>query len=130
MDLLAVSGFRGPADNIYFAELDRVIETMDLKTPVGAPTANACFERLIGTIRRECLDFMIPLNERHSRPILREWVSHYNRGGPHLSPEPGIPDSSVVLTSTGPSKKWIPIDRRIVSKPILGGLHHEYWTAA
>ena len=35
-------------------------------------------ERLIGTIRRECLDFMIRLNERHLRAILREWVSHYN----------------------------------------------------
>ena len=45
-----------------------------LKTPVRTPQANAVCERLIGTIRRECLDFMIPLNERHLRAILREWV--------------------------------------------------------
>jgi hypothetical protein len=49
-------------------------------------------ERLIGTIRRECLDFVIPLNERHVRRVLAEWVRHYNRGRPHASPGPGISD--------------------------------------
>jgi hypothetical protein len=48
-----------------------------VKTPVRAPQANAFCERLIGTMRRECLDFMIPLNERHLRAIVYEWVSHY-----------------------------------------------------
>jgi len=82
-------------------------------------------ERLIGTIRRECLDFMIPLNERHLRAILRERVSHYNKGRPHSSLGPGIPD-----------RRTEPLWRRhrhrleatelVVSTPILGGLHHEY----
>ena len=54
-----------------------------LRTPVRAPLANSICERLIGTIRRECLDFMIPLGERHLRRILREWIRHYNRGRPH-----------------------------------------------
>ena len=49
-----------------------------LKTPVRTPQANAFWERLIGTIRRECLDFVIPLNDRHLRRMLREWVAHYN----------------------------------------------------
>jgi len=44
--------------------------------------ANANCERLTGTIRRECVDFMIPLHERHLRRILAEWVAHYNRGRP------------------------------------------------
>ncbi|PYQ86046.1 MAG: hypothetical protein DMG02_26105 [Acidobacteria bacterium] len=39
-----------------------------------------------------CLDFVIPLNERHIRSVLREWVAHYNRGRPQASLEPGIPD--------------------------------------
>src|SRR5205807_6750113 len=47
--------------------------------------ANAFCERLIGTLRRECLDFLIPLNERHLRSLLKEWVTHYNRGRPHAS---------------------------------------------
>src|ERR1700716_1610279 len=47
-----------------------------LKTPVRCPQANAFCERLIGTIRRECLDWLIVLNERHLRAVLREWVAH------------------------------------------------------
>ena len=39
----------------------------------------------MGTIRRECLDYMIPLSEKHLRKVLREWVSHYNRGRPHAT---------------------------------------------
>jgi transposase InsO family protein len=61
-----------------------------LRTPVRAPQANAFCERLIGTIRRECLDFVIPLNERHLPTVLRDWCAHYNRGRPHASLGPGI----------------------------------------
>ena len=46
-----------------------------LHTPARAPEANAYCERLVGTIRRECLDFMIPLGEKHLRRILAEWVN-------------------------------------------------------
>jgi hypothetical protein len=84
-------------DSIYSEGVDRTIAAMGLtvlRTPVRAPQANAFCERLIGTIRRECLDFMIPLNERHVRSILAEWVAHYNRGRPHASLGPGIPDPS------------------------------------
>ena len=56
-----------------------------LRTPVRAPKANAYCERLVGSVRRECLDFMIPLGEKHLRRILSEWVTHYNQGRPHLS---------------------------------------------
>ena len=61
-----------------------------LKTPVRAPKANAYCERLYGTIRRECLDFLIPINEGHLRRILREHVRHYNRGRPHSALGPGL----------------------------------------
>lgn len=56
-----------------------------LKTPVRSPRAKAFCEQLIGTIRRECLEWMIPLNERHLRCILQDWVGHYRRGRPHAS---------------------------------------------
>jgi hypothetical protein len=48
--------------------------------------------RLIGTIRRERLDWLIPTWESHLRCMLKEWGSHYNRGGPHMSLGPGVPD--------------------------------------
>ena len=51
-----------------------------LKSPAHTPTANAFCERLIGTIRRECLDYVIPLSESHLKRTLREWVNHYNCG--------------------------------------------------
>ena len=45
--------------------------------------ANAICERVIGTIRRECLDWLIALSESHLRLILKEWVAHYNGARPH-----------------------------------------------
>ena len=56
--------------------------------------SNAFCERLVGSIRRECLDFLIPLNERHLRGIPKEWAAHYNKGRPHSSLGPGIPEPS------------------------------------
>jgi putative transposase len=66
-------------DSIYSEGVDRTLQTMGLtvvKTPVRAPQANAFCERLIGTIRRDYLDFVIPLSERHVRTVLSEWVPH------------------------------------------------------
>jgi hypothetical protein len=69
-------------DTIFAATVDRAIASMGrhvLKTPARTPQANAFCERLIGTMRRECLDWLIPIHERHLRSILRAWVTHYNR---------------------------------------------------
>src|ERR1044071_5092280 len=82
-------------DSIYSDAVDRTITAMGLtilKTPVRAPQANAFCERLIGTIRRECLDWMIPLSEDHLRRLLMEWIAHYHRGRPHSCLGPGVPD--------------------------------------
>jgi putative transposase len=90
-------------DTIYSEGVDRTLEVMGLtilKTPVRAPQANAFCERVIGTIRRECLDFMIPMSERHVRAILREWVGHYNRGRPHASLGPGFRRVQSLLRSS------------------------------
>jgi putative transposase len=114
-------------DSIYSEEVDRTIAALGvtiLKTPVRVPQANAFCERLIGTIRRECLDWVIPLNEDHLRTILREWVAHYNRGRPHASLGPGIPDGAAAVPVL--QRHRIPDGHRIIAKPVLGGLHHEY----
>jgi putative transposase len=116
-------------DSIYSSDLDSVLKAMDLKilkTPFQAPQANAFCERLIGTVRRECLDFLIPLNERHLRGLLKEWIAHYNRGRPHSGLGPGIPDLGSGHQRAKPCGHHVPIDRQVVAKAILGGLHHEY----
>src|SRR5262249_44473926 len=73
-------------------------------------TSERLCERLIGTIRRECLDFVIPMNERHLRAVLRDWCFHYNRGRPHASLGPSIPellrmDREINRSSIG---RWLP----------------------
>ena len=116
-------------DSIYSTELDAALESMDLRilrTPFRAPQANAFCERLVGTLRRECLDFLIPLSVSHLRRILKEWVAHYNQGRPHSSLGPGIPDPPTDLTEKEILRSCVPRDHRVVTKPILGGLHHEY----
>jgi transposase InsO family protein len=117
-------------DSIFAKEVDETIKDLGVKvlrTPVRAPQANAYCERLIGTIRRECLDFMIPLNEKHLRTILREWVRHYNQARPHRSLGPGLPipiAKPTMLSQT--NRHQIPRGWKVMSKSVLAGLHHEY----
>jgi hypothetical protein len=68
---------------------------------------------------------MIVLNERHIGALVQEWVAHYNRGRPHASLGPGIPDvpSDQLPVVSG---HRIPDGHRVVASSILGGLHHEY----
>ena len=80
---------------------------------------------MIGTIRRERVDFVIPLTEPHLRAILREWITHYNRGRPHSSLGPGLPDPPLDR-AVGSNGHQLPTAHRVVATPILGGLHHEY----
>ena len=102
-----------------------------LKTPPRSPKANSICERVIGTLRRECLDYLIPLTEAHLRIVTRNWIAHYNRGRPHTSLGPGIPDPPVDLPVTpNKSRHRIPSHCKVVAHPILGGLHHEYGLAA
>ncbi len=113
----------------FSAELDKQVETFGVKvirTPVRTPTANAYCERLIGSIRRECLDYVIPINEWHLRRILREWMTHYNGGRPHRALGPGIPDRPNKISLVIGRRHEIPDGVRLASKSILAGLHHEY----
>jgi transposase InsO family protein len=116
-------------DAIYAPAVDRAVEAMGLrvlKTPVQTPQANAFCERVIGTMRRECLDWLIPFHERHLRGVLRTWIGHYNRERPHTSLGPGFPERSPGERPPRPSGHRLPAGRRVVATPILGGLHHEY----
>jgi transposase InsO family protein len=118
-------------DSIFSADVDHELTQgfglKVLKTPARSPQANAYCERLIGTIRRECLDFLIPLNERHLRRSLREWVDHYNGGRPHSSLGPGIPDRHKSLEKPPDrGRESLLGGRQVVSRSIPGGLHHEY----
>src|SRR5215471_11146642 len=89
--------------------------------------ANAICERIIGTLRRECLDFVIPLHERHLYGILKEWVHHYNESRPHKSLGPGIPQPRAALpVSLQTSRHQLPTGQLVVARSILSGLHHDY----
>jgi hypothetical protein len=83
---------------------------------------------VIGTIRRECLDWMIPLSEAHLRAILREWVAHYNGGRPHSALGPGVPDppARAARIPKSESRHRLAADVLVLAKSVLGGLHHEY----
>jgi putative transposase len=115
---------------IFSEDLDRDVKTFGvavLKTPIRAPKANAYCERLIGSLRRECLDWFIPLNERHVRMLAREWAVHYNQARPHRSLGPGIPDPPAGSPVAQQIRRHVVSDGfSIKKKSILGGLHHEY----
>jgi len=114
----------------FSARLDQALTHMrlqPLRTPARAPKANAFCERLIGSLRRECLDWMIPLGEAHLRRMLGEWVRHYNAARPHSSLGPGIPDPPGDLpVAFQHHRHRLPPLTRVASTPVLGGLHHEY----
>lgn len=91
-----------------------------LLTPVRAPRANAIAERLVRTLREECLDHVIVLGERHLARLLHEYAAYYNSERPHraLVLRPPVPETG--RKGSGP----------IMGRPVLGGLHHAYRRAA
>jgi putative transposase len=117
-------------DSVYSRRLDQCVRHLGLRvlrTPVRSPQANAICERLLGTLRRECLDFMIPLTEHHLRWVLHEWGQHYNTGRPHMALGPGIPQPPPsVPVPPQAHRHCLSEHLRVVARPILGGLQHEY----
>ncbi|CAI7979091.1 transposase [Frankia sp. Hr75.2] len=94
-------------DTKFSAVFDTVFTNDNItivRTPVRTPVANAFAERWVGTVRRECLDHLVVLGERHATAVLTDYVDHYNQHRPHRSlqqqaplstgtsppPEPGI----------------------------------------
>jgi hypothetical protein len=76
-------------------------------------------ERVIGTLRRECTDHVIPLGRRHLLRVLREYVEYCNESRPHQS-----------LDRNSPMRREVEAVGAVCSKPVLGGLHHRYFCAA
>jgi putative transposase len=117
-------------DAIFSRQLDQRIRNLGLgvlKTPPRCPQANAICERVLGTLRRECLDFLIPFTANHLRQLVVEWVTHYNTGRPHMALGPGIPQPLPArLASLQKGRHVLPDHLSIVAHPILRGLHHDY----
>ncbi len=118
-------------DKIFARHLDESIGALGMKvlrSPIASPKTNSICERVIGTIRRECLDWMIPLSEAHLRSILRSWVEHYNRGRPHSMLGPGVPDppQEVAVVQKSKSRHRLADGALVLAKSVLGGLHYEY----
>lgn len=121
-------------DNIFSAELDRSITSIGInviETPYRSPQANSICERAIGSLRREFLDYVIPLNEVHLRKLVKDWKRYYNRGRPHSSLGPAVPDPPTGIPAPLQSERHgISALARLIVTPVLGGLHHDYARAS
>ena len=116
-------------DSIFSKELDRHVTNLGvrvLRTPVRVPRAKVVCEQLGGSLRRECLDFLIPFNERHQRMTVKEWGIQYDRGRPHSSLGPGLPEPNQDSVPTTDRRHKLPAGYRVAKTSVLGGLHHEY----
>jgi len=91
------SKFTAAFDEVFAGNGTRVI-----KTPVRAPRANCYAERFVGTLRRECLDHILVLGERHPRKILAEFARHYNGHRPHQSRQQNPPRQPAVFSTSLP----------------------------
>ena len=98
-------------DRIY----GRAMGIRDKPTAPASPWQNGFAERLIGSIRRECLDHIIVLGEAHLRRILKSYARYYNETRTHLA-----------LDKDAPLSRTVKRAGRILCCPVLGGLHHEY----
>ena len=78
-------------------------------------------------MRPECLDLLIPLNERHLKFVLKSWVAHFNHARPHMSLGPGIPAPLRPPVAEGAHRHRLPSGHVVRRAAVLGGLHHEYW---
>lgn len=86
--------------------------------------------QLTCTLRRECLDFLIPLSEYHLRRLLKAWVLHYNTSRLHMSLGPGIPQPPASLpVPLQAHRHRLPKQLSVVSHQILSGLQHAYGLA-
>jgi transposase InsO family protein len=101
----------------YFRSRIEVMGIKDVVTAPRSPWQNPYVERVIGSIRRECLDHIVIFNERHLRRVLSSYADYYHRTRTHLSLDKDCPDSRPIQhRSVG----------RVVAIPRVGGLHHHY----
>ena len=111
-------------DRIYGYNFQQRLEHTGIKEIVISPRSpwqNPFVERVIGSVRRECLDHVIVLSEAHLIRILTEYFDYYHTARPHQSLEHNAP----LLRSIEPPERG-----RVAAEPVLGGLHHRYRRAA
>ena len=126
-DIKFLSRDRGSNFTASFDAVFQATGTRILRTAVQAPRMNAICERLAGTLRRELLDRVLILGERHLRAVLTEYQAHYNTARPHQGIAQRVPDDERVA----PHAAVPDVDtRQIRRKPILGGLINEYMHVA
>ncbi len=109
------SKFTDEFDTVFASEHIKVIQT-----PYRAPNANAYAERWVRTVREECLDKILILNEAHLQRVMREYVVYYNEARPHQGIEQQIPVGSRGSASRGPVR----------CRNVLGGIIHDYYREA
>jgi Integrase core domain len=97
------------------------IDFFTVPTLPQSPFQNPYAERVIGSIRRECLDHLIIIGEDHLRRILRDYIDYYHNSRPHQALERNSPT---------PRKIEAPVKGKVISIPQVGGLHHRYRRAA
>ncbi len=102
---------------VAFSSRVQALGILEVKTAPRSPWQNPYVERLIGTLRRECLDHVVVLNESHLRRLLSGYLIYYHGARTHLSLEKDAPEPRPVEHLD---------DGRIVETPMVGGLHHRY----
>ena len=105
-------------DRVYGDVFTRRLRAMGIRDrPIAprSPWQNGCAERLIGSIRRDCLDHVVVLSERHLRHLLKSYQKYYNEARTHLS-----------LQKDAPIPRAIQTVGQTLAVSILGGLHHQY----
>jgi transposase InsO family protein len=111
--------FAAGFDTVFASEGIAVI-----KTPVRAPNANAVAERVVRTIRAECLDQLLIINQRHLTFVLKQYVAYYNHRRPHQGLGQALP-APLAPVLTAPAAP-----EQVRCRPVLGGLIHDYAVAA
>src|SRR5215469_11432953 len=104
----------------FFARVAMTSSIEILKTPYHAPRANAVCERFLRSVRQECLDHLLILQEKQLQRVLNAYMVYFNQARPHQGIRQQIPQSAGSSAST-PHE-----GTRVVAVPILAGLHHDY----
>ncbi len=110
---------------IVFNQRVRNLSITSVRTPFRSPQANAIAERWVRSVRTECLDHMLILNQRHLRRALAEYVTYFNHWRPHRSVGQMAPCAQAPPLS-GQDQAGV----QIIARSVLGGLHHVYDLAA
>jgi putative transposase len=107
-----------------FARVAKTSTIKILKTPVHAPRANAICERFLRSVRQECLDHLLILQEKQLERVLKAYMVYFNQARPHQGIQQQIPQQRRSVPCARDA------DKKVIARPIMGGLHHDYRWAA